>query len=617
MVSNFGSMEEYFIKYCKKYDEIKVQEEFQFGLAQSFVSELLSLVPEKRYTLLPLLKKIEEEAFEKGIVISNLKYSNLVREKEKWEESLNNSSKKVKIKVEIEDDFNKALFHFFSKHEQLFKRIKGYFVFKFENNIDFNTKIIVLFDEDFNKHPEINSFDVRDEKFDIKKFQIKDFLDLANKESEIKYQNYLCVLLITSNLRNNVLVSPHIESLISLFDKSNFISLKNIPITDIKDYEIKNVSEGIKSINCYSSKIFNNRALSFEQEFIIKKLFEGNEMILDYKILKEGNSGSKVIEIQPLKGDHPSMGRFVVKFAFIDHGKKLEKELAFFREFIEELPIMDKYVARYEETSSYEAIRYNYASSDSTKDSFPFSDLITKYITKGKDECPYSLSAVINELFDCGPYKVWNSKPYEVNEQIKQLYYDYLKSEEKIFKSIILIKGIEEKSLDGEELIMNYKKIKDYSLKTKKKICHGDLHSENFFKDEKGVYLIDFGWTGRLHSLIDHATLECSLKFKHLPFYIPIDDLISYEKALLNLESFSSSFNLSFIKRNLAKDIFSLIVQIREKSKMFMFDNESPLEYLIALFIISFRQIQYADLNQNYAMQSADILSKEIIKLIV
>ena len=48
-----------------------------------------------------------------------------------------------------------------------------------------------------------------------------------------------------------------------------------------------------------------------------------------------------------------------------------------------------------------------------------------------------------------------------------------------------------------------------------------------------------------------------------------------------------------------------------------MFDNESPLEYLIALFIISFRQIQYADLNQNYAMQSADILSKEIIKLIV
>ncbi len=89
-----------------------------------------------------------------------------------------------------------------------------------------------------------------------------------------------------------------------------------------------------------------------------------------------------------------------------------------------------------------------------------------------------------------------------------------------------------------------------------------------------------------------------------------------YESKLLSINSFSNDFDLSFIKRTIVLELFKLITQIREKAKEYMLDKLSNLEYLISLFIINFRQIQYSDLNQRYAMYSAEILSKEIIKLI-
>ena len=63
-------------------------------------------------------------------------------------------------------------------------------------------------------------------------------------------------------------------------------------------------------------------------------------------------------------------------------------------------------------------------------------------------------------------------------------------------------------------------------------------------------------------------------------------------------------------------EVCKLIIQIRENAKQHMLDSTNPLEYLILLFVINFRQIQYPDLNQAYALTSAEILSKEIIKLV-
>lgn len=603
-------------KYFQEYSDIRVKPEYAFGLAQSFVAKLLALPPEERFELLPLFKQIENEAFEEGIEIPNLNYDILEKDKGLWLASTKTTFvKKKEKKINIEDDFNKVLFNFFAKYESFLLKIKGYFVYKLENSLDTKTKVIVLYDESYSKHPEINLFNVKDENLHIEKFQLKEFIELANKKPEITNENYLCVLLIASNLRNNEIVIPDVEKLLSIFSNTNFISIKKIPVSVAGDYEIRDSGDGLESIKSYADKIFNNRALSFEEELIIKKLFDGSEMILDYKFLKSGNSGSKVVEIQPLRGNHPEMGRFVVKFDVKNQERKIKKEKSLFRQYISDL-LVPNYTSEYEDTITHEAIRYNYASSDSKKDSFPFSKLINDKL-KDKYNYSFTLDIVIDELFGCAPFQIWNTKKSEDTFSVKTLYNDYLKSEAKIFRAISLVKGIDESAIDTEELVRNYKAIKSFSFRTSKKICHGDLHSENFFKDEKaGVYLIDFGWTNQHHSLIDHATLECSLKFKHLPFYIPLEDLTNCETELLSIKSFSKSFDLSFIKRPSVLEIAKLITQIRENAKQHMIDDTNPLEYLISLFIINFRQIQYPDLNQAYALATAEVLSKKIVELI-
>ena len=60
-------MSNFLKQYKSKYQKLKSKPDFYFGTAQSFVSELLSLPPEKRYELIELFREIEEEAFEHGI----------------------------------------------------------------------------------------------------------------------------------------------------------------------------------------------------------------------------------------------------------------------------------------------------------------------------------------------------------------------------------------------------------------------------------------------------------------------------------------------------------------------------------------------------------------------
>ena len=85
--------------------------------------------------------------------------------------------------ADYKDDFNKILFYSFSKYEQFFRKIKGYFVFRMENLENAKTKMIILYDDDFKKHPEVNSFETEDEKYDIKKYQLNDFIDILCMEN--------------------------------------------------------------------------------------------------------------------------------------------------------------------------------------------------------------------------------------------------------------------------------------------------------------------------------------------------------------------------------------------------------------------------------------------------
>ena len=141
------------------------------------------------------------------------------------------------------------------------------------------------------------------------------------------------------------------------------------------------------------------------------------------------------------------------------------------------------------------------------------------------------------------------------------------------------------------------------------------MHSENFFKDDKEkIFLIDFGFTGIEHSVIDHSSLECSLKFNHIPKYIKLETLLNIEQELLIDETFSNSYVFKEAKKR--KDLYKyceIIKSIRSNSEQYLLNQNSKIEYYISLFFMTYRQVRYTDMNQLYAIESSEILLNKII----
>ena len=169
---------------------------------------------------------------------------------------------------------------------------------------------------------------------------------------------------------------------------------------------------------------------------------------------------------------------------------------------------------------------------------------------------------------------------------------------------------------EDKELIETIDTILNFSLKLKKKVCHGDLHSDNFLYDGKEVFLIDFGHTGVYHSLIDHTTLECAIKFRHIPKFIKIAELIEIEKELLALNSFRNDYKFSNIKRSDLYKPFQTINHIRSLATPLFRKPDEHLEYMFSLFAITLRQIRYPDVNQRYALECTRLLADHLVSKI-
>ena len=92
-----------------------------------------------------------------------------------------------------------------------------------------------------------------------------------------------------------------------------------------------------------------------------------------------------------------------------------------------------------------------------------------------------------------------------------------------------------------------------------------------------------------------------------------MEEILDYEEKFLSLDSFDPNIDLSFIKREKLKYLFKLINNIRCDAKKYCKNKTHPYtEYLISLFIITFRLIQYEDLNQLYSLKLAELLAKKI-----
>ena len=266
------------------------------------------------------------------------------------------------------------------------------------------------------------------------------------------------------------------------------------------------------------------------------------------------------------------------------------------------------------QNSIHKAIKYSFASINAKNDS---NSLTSIYDSQSYDQ----IRPILTKLFDHELFSSWNKTKRSIHSKdstVKSVFAAYIKFDR-------IKKQIERVSFkDPTEDINLFEEVLGLRLSRYiQKISHGDLHSENVIVDnsesDPHVFLIDFGLTDARHSLIDYVTLEASIRFRLLPFFLPTKRIAEQD------ENFIDRFNVtdaSFqsIENQELKKCFICINHIRtiaERNALggeinYYSNDEFKFHYLVALFCISLRQIQFREMNQKYAIILCRILSQRI-----
>lgn len=488
-----------------------------------------------------------------------------------------------------------------------FEFFKGYYVLKLLNNPTKKFKLIFLYDTNY-------FFDPLKKKIS-KDLKYVEFIEIKDFHNKIDYDvNYLCVVLLNTKPNDkdglNILIENLSKIIRSFEDFDNYTFYKNEK-GEIKYKKSNVIDDFFDEIETVNKSFLSNTDLSFAEEKIIKKLCSVNTPLILYSVLTKGYSGAKVLEVRPKVSANFNIERkFIIKYDLLEK-KKLKQEYDNFSLYISSLKGFKDYTGDYAKTLTHEGIKYNYAISDYSEESYSFNDVI-----KNSDNIFYSTKKEkIDKLFSIKLFEEWKKEHFESKTaKVKNIFSRFI-NQDKIIIELKNILCLNDDEILKNELIIDFNNIWKHEIKYNEKICHGDLHTDNFFIDNTNVFLIDFGFTGKHHSLIDYTALECSLKFKHFPRYLESDELIKIENELILERSFDFKHSFSSTKRTEILEILEMINTVRHNS-IKDFDNGSNLDYFISLFIMTFRQIQYPNMNQFYAYHSATILSKEIVKLL-
>jgi hypothetical protein len=580
-------------------------------LLSEIIEELNSLSQEDKYFFGDFASTLGEELFQKSVNIKGLTVSNFINNYVSNTESVESVAEQIKF-IENQTEFNELFKDLVQNLPDHFEILKGYFITKLENNPLESYKLMVLYDSNYFLQPikkKISGI-INDAIFK----EIKDYSEEISSGNFVR-GNLLCLILLhprTNNHKSLEELEDFLNNIFSSYKSFESFSLKNNRDSSGTFYESTNsVEDFFEELRYVNGTLLSNGSIRHEEEKIIKKLCSNFKTpLIIYKTLSGGNSGSKVIEVRPKKElgpDHEK--RYIIKYGLKSEERKIKKESDSFGKFIEGYKGFNDYQCIYDKTLIYEGLRYSYAISDSESQSYSYSEVISK------KNNPFHLNKIniIDDLYSIGLYDTWRDSIEEVECSVKDIYERFIDGD-KIFQEIGNILNLNLKDVYLNELYLNFNKIWNHSFKFNQKICHGDLHSENFFIDNKGVYLIDFGYTGIQHAIIDHTSLECSLKFKHLPFYIQQNELNDIEEELILDVSFNLSHRFTKTKRKDLLEMLDVIKKIRSNSISLLQDGNSKVEYLISLFIMTFRQIRYPDMNQFYAYNSALIISRKIVQ---
>lgn len=569
-----------------------------------------------REKLRPFIEDLKQRLFDSNTRVKGLDFENyFISKTDKEETTPDKPSVKVMVNEEVlEISFDELLRRLLNCLQDTLFNLKGYAIIKLSNNDtqDYQTK--VLYDENYYYKP-IESR-IKKEFDECDSSSIKEY-EKTLKDGNIPEYNILGLILLTSKINNNegfLKTKLALKNIFDSFDNFEFCSLKTIENFNGEFYKRGlDKDDFFEELKYTTSKFLSNGKISFEEEKIIKQIFSTSSApVLTYKLLKSGNSGAKVIEIkqiQPFTSEQYER-RFIVKFCNKDDKRKLRIETQKFTDFIDSYDGFDEYNCSYCESAGHEALLYRYAKSGNADNSYPYAVIIDNI----KNPFHNSIENLIEKLFELGLFTHWKSSLTKTETKPKELYSDYLKLG-KIENEILKIKNISESEFRGTLFFENLNKLLNFEFATNEKVCHGDLHSENFFIDDTGeLFLIDFGYTGINHSLIDHTSLECSIKFNHIPNYIELDALLEIERELLSSDIFDYSY--TFKKASSRKDLlkfYNCIKQIRIDSNKYFLNNESKIEYFISLFFMTYRQVGYTDMNQLFALKSSEILLEKII----
>jgi hypothetical protein len=579
----------------KRIDDAFTSEQIDRNLFIDIITDIHSIVPTLNVAELEGLKiiyiKLRDDLFEKSIGLPELNISIFDQPETK--------SVNIKIeeaKIDLEKIFSNKLKDVIDCIKDTNSIMRRSIFIKADSNCATDYKVFILYDQ-YSKYPFHNKIKT---KFDDD--IITSRLDETNKEHRSGINSDYSYIIFISLSPNSFIIN-RIDDLID--DLSNEFKLQKIDIDFTKlsgddFYTLTGDTQEIKEELKYITDIeLINGKIPSEESNILRKLFKDEGFYaLEYSVLGGGFTNSSVYLIKK-HGLMSNCFKSVVKI-----GKKVDKTLT------EEQNNFKQYVKNYdkdytitpEKTESSVAICYNYGSSDANSPASPFSE-----IYNSNENAPLE---IIDKLFSIQLMNKWHHSIN--NEQIKviEAYKNHINLT-KIYPVIFEIMDKEDK-----ELIETLNRILEYSLKIKMKICHGDLHSDNFLYDGNAVFLIDFGHTGVYHSLIDHTTLECAIKFRHIPQYININDLIEIEKELLKLESFKDEYTFNSIKRTDLHKPFNIIKHIRSLAKPLFRKQDEHLEYLFSLFAITLRQIRYPDVNQRYALECTRLLADHLISKI-
>jgi hypothetical protein len=574
------------------------------------VKELNSINKDDREPFREFAKNLKEECFKKGISINNLNndFFEVVEKKSNTPISnvVNQTEKDLfnKVKTELKrliEDLNKVL-------ADDLEILKDHFIIKLEANPFSTFNLLVLHDPKFFVQPINNKLT---SKFPNVIFnEIEDFKKIIGEGDEL--QNVICLLLLSPRTNDDDGLNSLIESLKVIIEP--YETFENISLND-DDTNHKNFKtshdkdEFYEEVRFVNGTLLSNGKIKHEEEKIIKKLCSFDTPLVIYKTLKEGNSGAKVIEIRPKKRfGSENEKRYIIKYAKRDEEEKIKAERKNFTSFIEGYKGFNKYECKYEKTLCYDGLRYSYAISDNETTSYSFSDIL-----EGKKPDFIDENTIIDRIFGSEIFNFWKESAKSNLCQAKTIFEKYINLD-KCIEVLARIMNMSTEEVRESEFFLNFDKIWNLNYNYHEKVCHGDLHSENLFIDSS-EYLIDFGFTGFNQALIDHTALECSLKFKHVPFYIPIEELELIEREFLSDDSFNISYKAKSISRDELFRVFEFIKQIRHNSRSII-NTQHEIEYLITLYIMTFRQIRYKDMNQMYAFCSAQILGKHLVQIL-